>query len=1242
MLGEVGGEPISFLLDTGAAVTLIGEDVWRRVNAKQPTKLQPWSEQKLVGVDGSPLEVHGQVHVTVVAQGNTFETQALVVSPLTTEGILGLDFLKKHQATIDVRNRQLRLGSCDCNLSLVEARTPHTTQTRVCATATISIPPNSEVEVMACLSQPVQDGTWLLEEVPGKRHAACVARAVVSPQGDQVVVRLLNPRPEPVKVYSGSHLATLEPVEGPIAVATATGESVSPAQPGKETPVSQEKQELLWGMVEKAGAGLEESEKMSLYQLLLAYSDVFSSSGTDLGRTGVIQHRITTTTTSPIRQPIRRIPPYRREEVQQLLREMQEKDVIQRSSSPWASPIVLVTKKDGSTRFCVDYRRLNEVTRKDAYPLPRIDMTLDTLAGARWFSTLDLVSGYWQVEVAEEDRNKTAFCTTEGLFEFKVMPFGLCNAPATFQRLMDFVLAGLNWAHCLVYLDDVIVLGRSFSEHLLNLQMVFARLREAGLMLKPAKCTLFREEVQFLGHLVSREGVRADPANVERVATWPTPTTKREVQQFLGFASYYRRFIKDFAGIAKPLHRLTEEGDTFRWTDECERAFEKLRHLLTTTPLLAYPDFDRPFILDTDASAVGIGAVLSQIDNTGQERVVAYGSRVLSKAERQYCVTRRELLAVVTFIRQFKPYLTGRRFQLRTDHGSLVWLRNFKEPEGQLARWLECLQEYDFEIVHRRGRKHTNADALSRLPCRQCGRDTHSPAIIAATPIMPRECQQEDLRTAQLADADIAPALQAKQTDQRPGEDRLKEMSLASRRLVQLWEQLVVRDGILYRLFEDPVGREERLQLVVPRLLRDEILTDLHEGELGGHLGIEKTLARLKERFYWPGHHQDVQNWCGKCAVCASRKNPTQAARAPLTSIKVGNPMQLVAVDILGPLLESEAGNSYILVAADYFTRWVEAYPIPNQEATTVAKKLTDELFFRFSPPEQLHSDQGRQFESTVIAEVCKLLGITKSRTTPYHPQGDGLVERFNRTLLAMLATAVQERPFEWEEHLRRLCMAYNTSVHPTTGYTPFYLMFGRQARMPIDILYGTPTPQVSSPAEYAGRLRQDLELAYHRVRVQLGHKLCRQKDLYDRKVHGRPYECGELVWLYSPVVPRGQSKKLRHPWTGPFRVVRKLSDAVYRIQNTQVPRQRLVVHFDRLKSCPSDIRLPVTVPPASLSTGNRPGEPSLQPPGTTLEIVDDVDPTDCHLQRQQLPRRSSRYPQRQRSAPDYYSPGFN
>ena len=240
------------------------------------------------------------------------------------------------------------------------------------------------------------------------------------------------------------------------------------------------------------------------------------------------------------------------------------------------------------------------------------------------------------------------------------MPFGLCNAPATFQRLMDLVLSGLNWAHCLIYLDDVIVLGRSFLEHRQNLQMVFACLSEAGLKLKLAKCALFRAEVQFLGHLVSREGIQADPSNVERVSKWPTPTTTRDVQQFLGFASYYRRFVQDFATIAKPLHHLTEDGAPFLWTEECQSAFEKLRHLLTTTPMLAYPDFNWPFILDTDTSGVGIGAILSQVDGEGRERLIACGSRVLSKAERQYCVTRRELLAVVSFVKQFQPYLLGR------------------------------------------------------------------------------------------------------------------------------------------------------------------------------------------------------------------------------------------------------------------------------------------------------------------------------------------------------------------------------------------------------------------------------------------------------------------------------------------------------------------------------------------------------------------------------------------------------
>lgn len=335
---------------------------------------------------------------------------------------------------------------------------------------------------------------------------------------------------------------------------------------------------------------------------------------------------------------------------------MLERGVVEPSTSPWASPIVLVKKKDGSTRFCVDYRKLNDVTRKDAYPLPRIDATLDTLHGSQWFSTLDLLSGYWQVKIDKANKDKTAFCTTEGLIQFKVMPFGLCNAPATFQMLLDLVLAGFQWSECLVYLNDVIVLGRTFEEHLRNLQSVLQRMRESGLRLK---CSFFQSEVQYLGHIISRNGVATDPSKTEKVATWPAPTSVQEVQQFLGFAGYYRRFVKDFAKIARPLHRLTECPNTFAWTSKCQQAFDELRRRLTSAPVLAYPDFNRQFILDTDASDTGIGAVLSQIDDSGQERVIAYGSRLLRKPERRYCVTHRELLAVVTFTREYRSYLTG-------------------------------------------------------------------------------------------------------------------------------------------------------------------------------------------------------------------------------------------------------------------------------------------------------------------------------------------------------------------------------------------------------------------------------------------------------------------------------------------------------------------------------------------------------------------------------------------------------
>ena len=829
------------------------------------------------------------------------------------------------------------------------------------------------------------------------------------------------------------------------------------------------------------------------------------------------------------------------------------------------------------------------------------------------------------------------------------MPFGLCNAPATFQRLMDAVLAGLQWSSCLVYLDDVIIPGKDFEDHLQNIRVVLERLRQAGLKLHPTKCHFGKKQVTFLGHVVSEDGVATDPQKTSKVASWPVPISQHEVRQFLGLASYYRKFIKGFATIAKPLHRLTEKTAEFKWTTDCQEAFKKLRQQLVSPPILAFPDYQKPFILDTDASNLGIGAVLSQTQDDGQERVIAYGSRVLSKAERRYCVTRRELLAVVYFLQHFRPYLLGRHFTLRSDHGSLTWLRNFREPEGQLARWLEKLQEYDFTIVHRPGQKHSNADALSRLPCQQCGRkleeETTQVSIVTGNVHTFVGRSLQELRDLQLNDLYIGPVFGDLEQLKSPDATNTKSQPPHTRRLIQQRKQLLVKDGVMWRQFQSTDGTPEILQLVIPQCLREEVLQELHAGLVGGHLGEDKMMARLRERFYWPGQWADVRNFCRACTICATRKTPAPRRRAPLGTIRAGYPMQIIAVDILGPLPESTNGNAYILVVGDYFTRWMEAYAIRNQEATTVAQKLVDEIFCRFSTPEQLHSDQGSQFESMLIAEVCKLMNIHKSHTTPYHPQGDGLVERFNRTLLNMLATTSHDHPLDWEHHIRKVCMAYNTSEQATTGYSPFYLMFGRNARLPVDIMFPTQTPATDGVVygEYAKTMKETMEKAFRTVREHVGNKQERQKQFYDRKCHGQPFQTGDLVWLHSTVIPRGQAKKLYHPWTGPWKVVKPLSEAVYRIQGPSGSKQRrMIVHFDRLKPCPKGTEFVTSKAPGSKNTDSmskRLHSDELRPNQFVAERVDDDDEADVPAGGETTAGPSTpRYPQRVRQAPSRYT----
>uniref|UniRef100_A0A8C5APC8 Gypsy retrotransposon integrase-like protein 1 n=1 Tax=Gadus morhua TaxID=8049 RepID=A0A8C5APC8_GADMO len=802
---------------------------------------------------------------------------------------------------------------------------------------------------------------------------------------------------------------------------------------------------------------------------------------------------------------------------------------------------------------------------------------------------------------------------------------------------MDRVLAGIPRQQCIVYLDDILAHGGSFETALASLRKVLERVAAAGLKLHPDKCHFLRREVTFLGHRVGEEGISTMEDKVKAVQDWPTPTDTRQLKSFLGLASYYRRFVRGFSCVAAPLFRLLQKDREFVWAEDCQSAFETLKGALTKAPVLSPPDPALPFLLDTDASNVGNGAVLAQEGPEG-ERVVAYYSRTFNKAERRYCVTRRELLAIVRAVRHFKYYLCGRHFTVRTDHSALQWLMSFKEPEGQVARWIEELQSYSFSVVHRAGVRHANADALSRRPCSQdgcrncerresrekelCSQEEGCSSVEVASQVCCelREVDTAGWRRQQEEDADLRPVLQWLDQQRRPPWEEVAVLSLVTKGLWAKFKALRLWDGVLQRAWKEPATGEVRWQVVVPHSLRGEVLQAVHGAVGSGHFGVTKTLRRLRLGFYWGQHKRDVEDFCRRCDGCTARKGPTERSHAQLQQFPVGFPMERVGVDVVGPLPCTERGNKYVLTAMDYFTKWPEAYALPDQGAETIADALVGGMNSRFGAAESIHSDQGRNFESCVFAALCSRLDMQKTRTTPLHPQSDGLVERFHRCMEQQLAIVSAEHQRDWDNHLPLVLMAYRSAVQESTSCTPALLMLGRELRTPADLAFGRPpdTPPVPPGPEYARRLQDRLETAHSFARGQLLSAGVRQKRNYDVRSRGRHFEAGELVWTYSPQRKKGRCPKLDSEWIGPCRVLERMGEVVYRFQLP--PRgRRVALHRDRLAPYRGTATpQPAPASPAAPRTGVGPGHAHLSVlalgPHLTLSLS--PLPVDHHSQQ--------------------------
>lgn len=1041
----------------------------------------------------------------------------------------------------------------------------------------VKVPPNCEMVVwgQTCKGKGGTERLALVEALPDAGPWG-VARTLSVVKGGRLPIRVCNPNPYEVTIGRYQKMGQLYQVEesdvemdsdlsltmgsdGVIEVGVV--EAAGPEEPAiPEEEVSQ----LLNGI------DLTPQQKVELQTLLQRWRKVFAVNEEDYGRTDLVQHQIHTGDTPPIKQKYRPLPPLMYKEIKILLADMLKKGVIRESSSPWAAPIVLVRKKDGSWRFCVDYRKLNAVTHKDAFPLPRIEETLTCLTRAEWFSTLDLASGYWQVEMDPKDREKTAFTTPLGLFEFDRMPFGLCNAPATFQRLMQRCLSSHLSESVLVYLDDIIIYSPDFSTHLQQLENVLQKLWQHGLKLRLDKCKLFHRQVKFLGHLVDQQGVRPDPEKIQAVQNWPVPSTTRQVRAFLGLAGYYRRFVPGFARLARPLNALlvgtsSRSSMQIQWSAECQEAFDSLKCALTEPPILAYADFLEPFALYTDASNQGLGAVLAQVQD-GKERVIAYASRSLHPTERNdknYSSFKLELLALKWAITEkFKDYLTGAKFVVYTDNNPVAHLQNARLGATE-QRWVAQLASFDFEVKYRAGKENANADALSRFPT-----DCHT-AYINITSAPRREPQglvpqMNDWKEAQEKDMDLRILREHVEQGIPPDAPTRRSLPSPVQKLLRQWRRLQVCEGTLCREVRDPNTNEMYLQILCPAERHKEVWEKYHEA--AAHAGVEKTLSRIRRFFYWPSMEEEVREFQLGCAACGLRDR--NRPRAPLHPVIVSYPLEVVALDFL-TLGRPTDRYQNILVMTDLFTRYAWAVPTKDQTAQTAVHALWAHVIQTFGCPTRLHSDRGGSFESALMYQLCKCYGITKSKTTPYHPAGNGGVERMNQTLLHMLRSLESERQQRWPEYLPELLQAYNNTVHSATGYAPSYLMFGRHLRQPVDLNLGV---ERDSPCHNLGGWVKDhhqkLSFAYEMARKKMRAAATQNKRAYDRSARALPLVPGERVWIRDR--NRQGQGKLHPGWSSePYVVVEEVGNTgvVYRVRPEKGGGEK-VLHRNALKLC--------------------------------------------------------------------------
>jgi hypothetical protein len=1098
------------LLDSGATHSHINEETAKQLG----TPIDTSESSSVLGVGEQKIPVLGTVTATIRTGKLVHRCKFYVVQKLVPHisVILGEDFLITNKVKLDYEAQVAHITTAGCDIYPVHRGDLHTR-------AELLINLVHKDTILSDFSD--KD---LMSANQAARALKKGALHYILHVRESKGIAASNAAQQAVNAHSGSQPPTCSSV--PTAAPLSTGEGQLPPPPPVEDLSFED---LLDQRIRHSSQeeGLVDTEE--LRTVLTQYKDVFQDIPEGLPPDRDIPHviQLEEGTVPPYRSN-RRMSPAEVDLCKKYVAELLQRGHIQPSTSPFGAPMMMIAKASGGFRVVCDWRALNKKTIKMRYPLPRIDETLDRLAGATVFSSCDLASGYFQIKIRDEDAHKTAFTTPFGQYEFRVLGQGLANAPATFQSLMNRLFAPYLNKFVVIYLDDIMIYSKTASEHLEHIKLVLEVLRKEKLYAKLAKCDFNKVEVPFLGHIVGRQGVRVNPKKIATVQTWPIPTDITQLRQFLGLTNYFRKFIQGYSSLTAPLHDLTHKGTDFKsaWKDSHTALFEQLKELLTTAPILALPDFDKPFTLVSDASVMGTGAVLLQ-----EGRPIAYTSKKFSPAEVNYHTTEQELLGVVNALKEWRCYAEGAKgLTVVTDHNPLTYLQTQPTLSRRLARWELELRDFNFTWEYQAGRTNM-ADPLSRSP--------HLATLSVCSMLL-----------ASKKTSGPHHSLQTKPFLTRIQKGYSQDPFFAERKYPRSWQ---FRDGFYFH----------KSRLVVPdvQTLRDDVIKAAHDPPSAGHMGSVKTFEILQRHFFWPKMQQHVESYVQKCYVCQVNKPSRKKPGGLLQPVEIPSQFfECITTDLITKLPMTPDGHDAIAVFVDKLSKLVIAEPCK----TTISAEQYADLFIRavyrhHGLPTKVISDRDARFTGKFLTSVADTLQFRQAFSTSFHPQTDGQTEIMNRFLEDVLRHYVSPYHDDWDKHLHLAEFAINNSQNSSIGMSPFFALYGRHPITPLTLdlhqqmkdKVPRATQFVKSFAARVNHAKQCLQQAQSRMK--------KQADKHRRPVQ---FSVGQQVLLSTRNLRYKQAgtPKFAPKFVGPFKILKLIGK---RVAGSEVPDPVTAVHLE-------------------------------------------------------------------------------